>query len=153
MHMRGDPGDMASRAVYADVVADVTGELCASLDAARRAGVRHVLADPGLGFAKTADQSAALFAALPRLAGLGVPLVVGASRKSFLAALTGRRGAPPALDRLDTSVAAAALAAWLGAHVVRVHDVKACRDAVLVADALRTASGGMCDAGFSGSTP
>jgi dihydropteroate synthase len=145
MHMRGVPADMSSRAAYGDVVTEVAAELDAALGAARRAGVRHVLADPGLGFAKTAEQSAALLAALPRFASLGAPLVVGASRKSFLAAATGRRGSavPPALDRLDASVAAAALAAWLGAHVVRVHDVTACRDAVLVADALRAAADGI----------
>jgi dihydropteroate synthase len=144
MHMRGVPADMRSRAAYADVVLEVLDELRAALDAARAAGVRHVFADPGLGFAKAAEHSFALFAALPRFAALDAPLVVGASRKSFLASVAGgspsAAAPPPAVGRLHASVAAAALAAWLGAHVVRVHDVAACRDAVRLADALRDAS-------------
>jgi dihydropteroate synthase len=141
MHMRGGPADMKSRAVYGDVVAEVIAELRATIDAARAAGVRHVIADPGFGFAKTAEQSLALVAALPRFAALGAPVLVGASRKSFLARAVGETtsAAPPAVVRLPSSVAAAALCAWLGAHVVRVHDVAACRDAVRLADALRGA--------------
>lgn len=139
MHMRGTPADMRTRTEYRDVVSDVHRELGLALDAAREAGVRDLLADPGVGFAKTAEQSVALLAALPRFADLGVPLVVGPSRKSFLAAIAGARdaAAPPAISRLPGSVAAAALCAWLGAHVVRVHDVAPCRDAVALADALR----------------
>jgi dihydropteroate synthase len=142
MHMRGTPADMRSRAEYGDVVADVRRELVRALDAARDAGVRDLLGDPGIGFAKSAEQSVALLAGLPRFADLGVPLVVGPSRKSFLAAIAGRGDAatPPAVARLPGSVAAAALCAWLGAHVVRVHDVAACRDAVALADALRAAT-------------
>lgn len=136
MHLRGTPADMRERAVYGDVAEDVLAELRGALDAARAAGCRHLLADPGIGFAKTAAQSAALLAALPRLAPLGVPLVVGASRKSFLAPV--RPGAP-ADARVVASAAAAALAAWLGAHVVRVHDVAATLEAVRTADLLRGA--------------
>ncbi len=143
MHMRGGPADMKARAVYGDVVAEVLDELRAALDAARRAGVRHVIADPGVGFAKTAEQSLALVGALPRFAELGAAVLVGPSRKSFLAHATGEHASaappPPAVARLPASVAAAALCAWLGAHVVRVHDVAACRDAVRLADALRGA--------------
>jgi dihydropteroate synthase len=141
MHMRGTPQDMRERTAYADVVEDVRTELAFHLDAARASGVRSLLADPGIGFAKTAQQSLALVAAIPRLATLGVPLVLGPSRKSFLAAATGepKDAAPPAISRLPASIAAAALCAWLGAHVVRVHDVRPCLDAVRLADALRSA--------------
>jgi dihydropteroate synthase len=143
MHMRGTPADMRSRTDYAEVVHDVLAELGAALDAARAAGVRGVIADPGIGFAKTAAQSLALVAALPRFAALGAPLLVGPSRKSFLAEFCGQGDAaaavPPAVSRLPATVAAAALCAWLGAHVVRVHDVAACRAAVGFADALRGA--------------
>jgi dihydropteroate synthase len=142
MHMRGTPADMRTRTEYGDVVADVLAELRARLDAARAAGCRDLLADPGIGFAKTAEQSAALLAATPRLAALGVPVVVGASRKSFLAtAVRGAADRPVAETRRAASVAAAALAAWLGAHVVRVHDVAETADAVRVADLLRSRSG------------
>ena len=140
MHMRGTPADMKSHADYVDVTSDVLAELGTQLDAARRAGVRDVIADPGIGFAKKAAQSMTLLASLPRFADLGVPLLVGPSRKSFLAAAAGADGAAPlAIARLHASVAAAALAAWLGAHIVRVHDVKPCADAVRLADALRSA--------------
>lgn len=141
MHLRGTPRDMSARTEYADVAADVLAELRARLDAARAAGCRHLLADPGLGFAKTPEQTAAVLAATPRFAELGVPLVVGASRKRFLALAASRGDLPPAEGRRDASVAAAALAAWLGAHVVRVHDVAASVDAVRVADLLRERAG------------
>jgi len=138
MHMRGGPKDMKTRAVYGDVGTEVLDELRASLDAARAAGVADVIADPGIGFAKTAEQSVALLAALPRFAALDAPVLVGPSRKSLLARFAGSDAAgPPATARLPASVAAAALAAWFGAHVVRVHDVAACGDAVRLADAMR----------------
>ena len=139
MHMRGTPADMKTRAAYGDVVAEVLAELRATLDAARAAGVVRLLADPGIGFAKTAEQSLALVAALPRFCDLGVPILAGPSRKSFLALAARDATSPPAIARLEASVAAAALCAWLGAHVVRVHDVRACGDAVRLADAVRAA--------------
>ena len=147
MHMRGTPADMRERTAYVDVVADVLAELRAAIDAARASGVQHVIADPGLGFAKTAPQSMALLAATPRFAALDVPLLVGPSRKSFLALANRGRGAgapdaatPPASQRLHATVAAVALAAFLGAHIVRVHDVAACAAAARLADAAREAA-------------
>lgn len=123
MHSRGDVADMASRAAYGDVVAEVRAELAAALARAEAAGVarEQVILDPGLGFAKTAAHNLALLARLPELATLGRPLLVGASRKSFVGELT---GAPPA-ERLPGSLAAAAWAARHGAAIVRVHDVAA----------------------------
>ncbi len=141
MHMRGSPGDMQQLTSYDDVVGEVLTELRERLDAARGAGVRHLIADPGLGFAKTAGQSAALLAATPRFLALGVPLLVGPSRKSFLAAATGERSGTPARTRLHTTVAAVTVAALGGAHIVRVHDVAACADAVRVAHMLRMPEG------------
>ena len=141
MHMRGTPADMKQRAVYGDVVAEVVAELAARLGEARAAGCRHLIADPGIGFAKSAEQSMALLAATQAFAALGVPLLVGASRKSFLAAPARADAPAPAPgDRLAASIAAATLAAWLGAHVVRVHDVAATVDAVRLADRLRAAA-------------
>lgn len=138
MHMRGTPADMRERAVYDDAVEDVLRELSERLDAARAAGCTSLLADPGLGFAKSAGQSASLLRALPRFAALGVPVLVGPSRKSFLAsAVRASPDTPPDAARRSASIAAAALAAWLGAHVVRVHDVAACADAVRMADLVR----------------
>ena len=135
MHWRGHSADMQTRADYADVVRDVTAELTARRDAALAAGVApdRLVLDPGLGFAKHAEHSWALVAALPELAALG-PLLVGASRKGFLGALlAGPDGAlRPADGRDDATAAVTVLAAQAGAWAVRVHAVRASADAVRV---------------------
>jgi dihydropteroate synthase len=138
MHMRGTPADMASRAVYADVVGEVERELSEALERAVRAGVHEdrILLDPGLGFAKTAEQSLALLAALPRLRRLGRPLLVGPSRKSFVGKVTGAS----VDERLPGTLAAVAACVLAGVEVIRVHDVAAARQAAQVAAAIRDAS-------------
>jgi dihydropteroate synthase len=138
MHTRGTPADMASRAVYGDVVEEVAAELEQALARAERAGVRRerVVLDPGIGFAKTAEQSLALLAGLDRLRGLGCPLLVGPSRKSFIGKLTGADVA----DRLPGTLAAVAACVLAGAELVRVHDVAAARQAARVAAAIREAA-------------
>jgi dihydropteroate synthase len=136
MHMRGTPADMQSRTHYEDLHAEIGLELLEALERARAAGIaeERIAVDPGLGFAKTAAQNRTLLRRLRELTQLGRPLVVGASRKSFIGASTGR----PAPDRLFGSVAAAAIAASNGAAVLRVHDVVATREALAVADSIRT---------------
>ena len=145
MHWRGHSDRMQARAQYADVVADVVVELCARLDACEAAGVdlQRVLVDPGLGFAKTAEHSWALVGALPRLAALGCPLLVGASRKGFLGALLqGPDGEPrPPKQRDAATAAVTVLAAQAGAWAVRVHDVGPSADAVRVVAAAGSARG------------
>ncbi|HQR30352.1 MAG TPA: dihydropteroate synthase [Anaeromyxobacteraceae bacterium] len=140
MHMRGTPRDMRERAVYRDLLGEVRGELADAIARAEAAGVarERIVVDPGIGFAKTAEQSVELLARLPALASLGRPLYVGPSRKSFIGALTG--AAPE--DRLAGTLAAVTASVLGGATFVRVHDVAAARQAVRVALALR-ASGGM----------
>lgn len=135
MHMRGTPADMSARAVYEDVVAEVERELAEAMARATAAGVREdrILLDPGLGFAKTAEQSLALLAALPRLRRLGRPLVVGPSRKSFIGKVTGA----PVGERLPGTLAALAACVLAGVEVIRVHDMSAARQAALVAAAIR----------------
>ncbi len=140
MHGRGPSIDMQQRASYDDVVSEVRGELAARLTAAVEAGLdpEQVILDPGLGFAKTAAHNWALLAALDRLAELGRPLLIGASRKSFLGALLAPVGGdpvPPA-RREDATTAVSALAAAAGAWCVRVHDARPSRDAVTVAAAV-----------------
>ena len=139
MHMRGTPRDMRDRAVYGDVVSEVRSELSGAMARAVRAGVREdrIVLDPGIGFAKTAEQSIELLARLPDLAVLGRPLLVGPSRKSFIGAITGA----PAEERLAGTLAAVTAAVLGGATFIRVHDVAAARQAARVAAALR-ASGG-----------
>jgi dihydropteroate synthase len=139
MHSRGDL-DMARLARYDDVVAEVTAELAAALERAVTAGVpaEQTILDPGIGFAKTGAHNLALLGRLDALAALGRPLLVGASRKSFIGELT---GAPPA-GRLGGSLAAVAWAARHGAAIVRVHDVAPTVQLLAVDAAIRAAAAG-----------
>lgn len=122
MHMRGTPATMAGLATYDDVVLDVHDALADRIAAAEAAGIRRdrLILDPGLGFAKTADQTLALLRRLALLRGFGLPILVGASRKSFIGRVTGV-AEPKA--RLPGSLAAALWAAAHGAAILRVHDV------------------------------
>ena len=122
MHSRGTPGDMQTKTGYDDVIADVMGDLAARIAACVAGGVARdrLIIDPGLGFAKTARQSAALLADIVRFHALGCPLLIGASRKSFIGALTRTARSE---DRLPGSLAAALWAGQQGAAIVRVHDV------------------------------
>jgi len=126
MHSRGDLPTMQSGIDFDDVVAEVRDELAALRDRAVAAGIarRRIVLDPGIGFGKTAEQNADLLAGLERIVALGQPVLVGASRKSFLGALSGAAGIG---ERLPGSLAAAARAAEHGAAVLRVHDVAATR--------------------------
>ena len=134
MHMQGQPRDMQHDPRYGNVVTEVEQFLQDRAKACEAAGIpgERILVDPGFGFGKTLQHNIDLFRALPRLCGLGYPVLVGLSRKSMLGSLTGR----PVQDRLGGSVAAAVLAAQLGAAVVRVHDVAETVDALKVFDAL-----------------
>jgi len=140
MHSRGPSADMAARATYDDVVREVVDALSDRLAAASAAGVAEdqVVLDPGLGFAKTAEHNWQLLRALPLLTALRRPVLVGASRKSFLGALlTGPDGAPrPPAQRDAASTALTVLAAQAGAWAVRVHDVASSADAVRVVAAV-----------------
>ncbi|MDR1999220.1 MAG: dihydropteroate synthase [Frankiaceae bacterium] len=143
MHWRGHSDVMQTLATYDDVVAEVTGELSARVDAALRAGVdaAQLVIDPGLGFAKSAAHNWMLLAHLDALLGLGLPVLIGASRKSFLGALlAGPDGAPRPVDQREAAtVAITALAAASGAWGVRVHEVRPSLDAALAVAALRRA--------------
>jgi dihydropteroate synthase len=138
MHTRGTPADMQSRARYADVAAEVCAELEAALARADAAGIARarVILDPGIGFAKTAEQSVELLARVGELRRLGCPLLVGPSRKSFIGKLT---GAPPG-DRVPGTIVAVTACVLSGVELLRVHDVAACRQAALVAAAVRDAA-------------
>ena len=141
MHIRGRPEDMYAHAEYKDVVGEVMTDLQRCVTRAQDLGVAHrqLIVDPGLGFAKRAPQSLAALVGLDRLAELGLPILVGPSRKSFLAAATGPL--PP--DERDWPTAAAVTAAILGgAHIIRVHAVEKMTHVARVADALRLAAAG-----------
>jgi dihydropteroate synthase len=137
-HLRGSPESMQRDVQFGDVVTEVADELAGSVARAREAGVpaERLAVDPGIGFGKHTGQNLALLANVGRLRErLGLPVLVGPSRKSFLGELTGD---PP--ERRDLATAAAcAVAVFCGADAVRVHDAAGARRAVAVARALRDA--------------
>jgi dihydropteroate synthase len=138
-HMRGSPSTMRDHAQYRDVVAEVAEELEASIALASEVGVPgdHVVVDPGIGFAKTADQSLTLLRELASLKSLGCPILVGPSRKSFIGEITGL----PASRRLPGTIAACVAALMGGARIFRVHDVAPVVQALDVAHAILEAEG------------
>jgi dihydropteroate synthase len=131
MHTRGAPATMQDDTRYADLVGEVEAFLRERAALARDLGVdpERLVVDPGVGFAKAPLDNPALVAAVPRLKRLGYPVLVGASRKGFVGRLT---GVPRAEDRVAGSIGAALAAAALGADLLRVHDVKPTRDALVV---------------------
>lgn len=140
MHMRGTPATMQDAPWYDDVGAEVAAFLRERTAVAHAAGVdpEAVALDPGIGFGKRVEHSVTLLAHTDALARLGRPVLVGASRKSFLGRLTGDDDPS---HRLEASLAAAAIAVLLGARIVRVHDVAATVRAVRVAEAARRVRG------------
>ncbi len=134
MHMAGTPRTMQESPAYDDVVAEVKAFLVERLEAAIGAGIaeERIWLDPGIGFGKTAEHNMELLRRLGELADLGRPLMVGASRKSFIGKVDG--SAPG--ERLGGTIAASVLAAAEGAEVLRVHDVAEARQALAVATAI-----------------
>lgn len=134
MHMRGEPGSMQAAPAYDNVVEEVAGFLQERIALCEAAGIdrARLAIDPGFGFGKRLEHNLALLAGLSQLAGLGVPVLVGMSRKSMLGSLTGRT----VLAREFAGVAAHLAAVLRGARIVRVHDVSAMRDALAVWNAL-----------------
>jgi dihydropteroate synthase len=125
MHSRGELANMQRGIRFDDVVSEVRHELASLARRAEAAGIGRgqIVLDPGLGFGKRGEQNLELLRRLREIAGLGYPLLVGASRKSFLGEIT---GAAPA-DRIPESLAAAGVAARGGARFLRVHDVDVTR--------------------------
>jgi dihydropteroate synthase len=144
MHWRGPSDVMEDLATYDDVVHDVRDELAGRLEAIAGAGVSvdRVVLDPGLGFAKRSGHNWALLSDLQALGSLGRPLLIGASRKRFLGDLLADGvGQPRPLEHRDAAGdAVTALAAAQGVWCVRVHEVRASRDAVMVAQAWKDGS-------------
>jgi dihydropteroate synthase len=144
MHWRGHSHRMQDLAHYVDVVDDVRRELAERVEAANQAGISadRLVIDPGLGFAKTAEHNWALLAHLDVLVGFGLPVLIGASRKSFLGrVLADPAGTPrPVDEREAATVALTAYAATRGAWGVRVHDVRANVDAARTIAAVREAA-------------
>lgn len=140
MHMRGAPKTMQDEPEYGDVVAEVCDFLTDRADLAMAGGVRGdmIWLDPGIGFGKTLDHNLALMNQLDAVIGLGYPVLFGASRKRFIAAID--EGAEE-MERLGGSLAAALRAAQAGVAMVRVHDVRMTVQALKVQHAIRKAGG------------
>jgi dihydropteroate synthase len=134
MHMRGTPADMQTMTDYPDgVTAEVLRDLSVKLRKLRLAGVSDVIVDPGFGFAKTLEQNYRLMADLPMFAELlDAPVLVGISRKSMVTRCLG----VPASDALNGTTALNTIALLKGAQILRVHDVKACAEAVRIVSML-----------------
>lgn len=131
MHMQGEPHTMQNDPHYDDVVSDVRRFLAERIFACEMSGIdkKRIVADPGFGFGKTLGHNLTLLANLDQLSALGVPLLVGLSRKAMIGTLTGRE---LHAERAVGSAAAALIAVQKGAAIVRVHDVAATRDALAV---------------------
>ena len=134
MHKQGDPKIMQQLPLYHDVVAEVHAFLQARLQAAQAAGIERerLIIDPGFGFGKNLEHNVALLQNLQVLQDLGVPVLVGLSRKSMLGKIANCK----VHERVHVSVAAAVLAVLKGAKIIRVHDVKATRDALTIVNAV-----------------
>ena len=138
MHMQGEPKTMQREPRYEDVVSEVRDFLGSSADRAIAAGVRpeNVIVDPGIGFGKTLDHNLALLRNLEAVVGLGFPVLVGASRKRFIGSIT---GVEEAAERVFGTVATTVISYEKGAALFRVHEVRANREALAVAEAVLNA--------------
>jgi dihydropteroate synthase len=138
MHMQGEPGTMQTNPTYRDVAREVRDFLAARVAVAEAAGIARdrIVADPGFGFGKTAEHNLVLLRSLAEFGLLGVAVLAGLSRKATLGKITGRDRPE---DRVHASVAAALIAAQNGAHILRVHDVAATRDALAIWQAVKIA--------------
>lgn len=136
MHMRGRPKTMQEDLHYDDLLGEVRDFLEERAARARAAGVEEIVVDPGIGFGKSAEQNFELIQRLGEIASLGLPVMVGPSRKSFLGSLPSRL---PPEARLEGTLAAVAASVLNGASIVRVHDVAETKRVVEVVDAIRSA--------------
>ena len=133
MHMRGTPKNMQQNPIYQDVLGEINTFFQTQISLAQKVGIHQIIIDPGIGFGKTLEHNLQILRHLDAFTTLGHPLLVGPSRKSFIGTITGR----PANERLEGTIAAMTVAIMNGANIVRVHDVKECKRAIQVVDAIR----------------
>lgn len=133
MHTKGDPKTMQENPVYTDLVEEIYESLSNSIDVARRMGIEQIMIDPGIGFGKTLEQNLVLIDRLNEFKSLGVPILIGVSRKSFIGKILGM----PVEARLEGTAAAVAASIIKGADIVRVHDVKEMLRVSRVVDAIK----------------
>ena len=133
MHMKGNPKTMQKNPEYEDVVKEIKQFLAQQIKKAKKAGINDIIIDPGIGFGKTTEHNLEILKNLNKFKELNCPILVGPSRKSFIGNITGL----PVNERLEGTIAAISIAIMNGANIVRVHDVKECKRAVMVADAIK----------------
>lgn len=135
MHIRGTPQTMQQLTDYPDIMAEISGFLTKQIDTAKALGVKpeKIIIDPGIGFAKNYEQNLEIFRRLRSLKALNCPILVGASRKSFIGRILNQ---PDPKARVWGTAAACCAAVVNGADILRIHDVPEMRDVSLVADAL-----------------
>lgn len=134
MHMRGEPATMQKIEPSADIFSEIESDLITAIQVAESRGVERnqIVIDPGIGFGKTLEQNLAIINHLDRFESLGLPVMIGTSRKTFIGRLTGR----PEGDRLSGTAASVAVAILRGAHIVRVHDVRQLVEVARITDAI-----------------
>jgi dihydropteroate synthase len=133
MHMKGTPKTMQENPTYQDVIEELKTFFQQQITTAQRAGIKQVIIDPGIGFGKTLQHNLEILRHLSSFKSLRCPLLLGPSRKSFIGMLTGAA----VTERFGGTLAAVSVAVLNGANIVRVHDVKECKQAVQILDALR----------------
>jgi len=135
MHRQGHSATMQEAPHYEDVVGEVKSFLAQRVVLAQSMGIPsdHIMVDPGIGFGKTCNHNLRILANIDEILKLNQPLMIGLSRKGFIGELTGK----PVAEREIGNAAAMAMVVWQGAHILRVHDVAAMKDAIRVAQALR----------------
>lgn len=135
MHMKGTPKNMQENPTYHDVIEEINTFFHERITIVRNAGIKNVIIDPGIGFGKTLEHNLLVLKHLDTFTNHGCPLLVGPSRKSFIGMITGL----PAQERLEGTIAAIVVAVLKGAHMIRIHDVRQCKRAIQVVDAIRGA--------------
>jgi len=133
MHMRGTPKTMQQNPVYQNMLGEITAFFQEQITKARKEGILQIIIDPGIGFGKTVEHNLHILKHLGVFKTLNCPICVGPSRKSFIGTITGLS----AKERLEGTLAAVTIAIMNGANIVRVHDVKECKRAVQVIDAIQ----------------
>lgn len=135
MHMQGLPKTMQKNPFYNDVLAEISSFFHKQITTAHDEQIQQIIIDPGIGFGKTVHHNLQILRHLDTFITHGCPILVGPSRKAFIGEITGQ----PVTERLWGSIAAVAIAALNGANIIRVHDVRECKQALQIADAIRDA--------------
>jgi len=138
MHMKGMPKNMQENPVYQDVVQEIKEFLEERINEAKKSGINDIIIDPGIGFGKTTEHNLQILKRLNEFKTLGYPILVGPSRKSFIGNITGL----PVNERLEGTLASISIAIINGANIIRVHDVKECKRAAQIADAINSINNG-----------